>query len=491
MTLALAGRSAGWSRWVWLRALARFRPRSLYTRAMLIMVTPLILVQVVATYAFFDQQWSTLSRRLFSGVTSEILVAARLLDSEDAAERRDRMAILARTLWMDLRFVEGARLGESDPPASTLALRLWVLLRAESGGSVQVEASYREEQVTLALELGAGVLHLAFPRKRLFTSVFYAFVPWMIGSSLIMVTIATLLLRNQLRAVRRLANAADALGKGRDIPDFRPEGAREVREAAAALLRMRQKLGRHVAQRQELLAGVSHDLRTPLTRMKLQLAMLDDPQAAADLHTDIAEMEQMIALYLAFARGDGDESPIPCALADVLRAVVAARPPDEARKITLEVAPLPPVPLKRQALKRCLDNVIANAAQYAKTIKITASASREQLEIIIDDDGPGVPPPERNHVLTAFYRLSHPARGAPPSMPPPRDSSNESGPSLQTGAERASKHQGAKHQGAKHQGVGLGLTISRDVMRGHGGDLILDTAPAPLGGLRVRLLLPV
>ncbi|MEX2009649.1 MAG: ATP-binding protein, partial [Dongiaceae bacterium] len=253
------------------------------------------------------------------------------------------------------------------------------------------------------------------------------------------------------RPIRRLAAAADDFGKGRAVPDFKLEGATEVRQAAAAFNLMRNRIRRQIAQRTDMLAGVSHDLRTPLTRMKLQLAMLGDGPEVADLHADVAEMEKMLGGYLAFARGEGAEQPVPTDLGLLLRDLVAGALRDGAT-IELEAEPGLVVPLRPDAFRRCLTNLIGNARRHARTVAIRATRRGAAIEVTVDDDGPGIPPDQREEVFRPFYRLD-----------------------LSRNPETG--------------GVGLGLTIARDVIRGHGGELVLTDSP--LGGLRARLRLPV
>jgi two-component system osmolarity sensor histidine kinase EnvZ len=257
-------------------------------------------------------------------------------------------------------------------------------------------------------------------------------------------------MRNQVRSLRRLATAANAFGKGRDSPNFKPEGASEVRQAAAAFLLMRARIQRQITQRTEMLAGVSHDLRTPLTRMKLELALLADDENVEGLQSDVAEMEQMIEGYLSFARGEGNEAPqVTDLVALVTDAVTTAR--RDGSHIVLTAPEELHVPVRRDAMRRCLMNLLSNGARYGGEMEVTVTPAPGRIEILIDDDGPGIPPEEREAVFRPFYRI-------------------EGSRNMATG------------------GVGLGLTIARDVMRSHGGDLTLDAAP--LGGLRARLTLP-
>jgi two-component system osmolarity sensor histidine kinase EnvZ len=259
-------------------------------------------------------------------------------------------------------------------------------------------------------------------------------------------------MRNQVRPIRRLAEAADAFGKGGEMSqDFRIQGATEVRIAATAFNRMRERINRQIRQRTDMLSGVSHDLRTPMTRIKLQLAMLPDSPEIEDLKSDLTEMEQMIEGYLTFARGDGDEKSVETDLCDVIAESVATWRRN-GTSIDLHVEDEINLPLKRKAFGRCIDNLIANASKYGDHIWVRAGRRRNDIEIIIDDDGPGIPETERQNVFRPFYRV-------------------EESRNRETG------------------GTGLGLAIARDIARAHGGDITLDTSPQD--GLRARIRLPV
>jgi two-component system osmolarity sensor histidine kinase EnvZ len=272
----------------------------------------------------------------------------------------------------------------------------------------------------------------------------------MVGTSLLLFGIATIFMRNQVRAVRRLAAAVDSFGKGRDVPYFKPQGAAEVRQAAAAFGRMQDRIKSQVGQRTEMLAGVSHDLRTPLTRMKLELAMAKG-EGVAELKEDVADMERMIEGYLAFARGEGSEKTSVTDLVALLEDVVGKLRRDGGQ-IDLHCAEALSLPLRPMAISRCLTNLIGNAVRYAAHVSVRADRHDDVIDVIVDDDGPGIPPDRRDDAFKAFVRL-----------------------------------EGSRNP--KTGGVGLGLTIARDVARIHGGDVLLEDSP--LGGLRVRLQLPL
>jgi two-component system osmolarity sensor histidine kinase EnvZ len=304
--------------------------------------------------------------------------------------------------------------------------------------------------VRIQVQLPDGVLDVVVKRDRLFSSTTYIFVMWMVGTSMVLFAVATIFMRNQVRPIRRLAAAVDSFGKGRDVPDFKPEGATEIRQAAAAFERMRERIQRTISQRTEMLAGVSHDLRTPLTRMKLQLAILGDSSEIAGLEADVEEMQKMVEEYLAFARGESSESVTTSDIAEILREVVEGARLGKA-EVALQADDELSVPIRPNAVKRCITNLVSNAVIHGSRIEVRGRWNGDAVEITVDDDGPGIPPDQREEVFRPFYRLD-------------RSRNPETG------------------------GTGLGLTIARDVARGHGGDLAIEESP--LGGTRARLRLP-
>jgi two-component system osmolarity sensor histidine kinase EnvZ len=303
--------------------------------------------------------------------------------------------------------------------------------------------------VLIHLQLPEGVLDVVAPRKRLAIGTIFLFVGWVVGSALLLFAIAALFMRNQVRAIRRLARSAEAFGTGRDVPPIRPEGAAEVRQAAAAFNRMQERIRRFLAQRTEMLAGVSHDLRTPLTRLRLALAMLPRSeelrQDVAEMTADVEEMDRMIGGYLAFARGEGTEQAEPVNLATILDEVaVGAR--RSGALLDLDVPADLTLKLRADAVRRAITNLVDNASRHARHIALGAMAQGRSVLVIVDDDGPGIPADRRESVFRPF----------------------ESGSS---------------------GGTGLGLTIARDIVRAHGGEIVLEDSP--LGGLRARIRFPV
>ncbi len=434
--------------------LKRFLPGTLFGRVLLIMVTPVVLTQMVATWIFYERHWENMTRRLGFAVAAEI---ALVIDGlHHAADDKARARILdetARVADLVITVEPGARLAaEPQPPAGMVERTLGLAIAERVLLPYTIDSRLSREWYEIRVQLPEGVLRVLAPGRRLFSPTTYIFILWMVGSALVLFAIAIAFMRNQIRSIRRLAIAADSFGKGRDVPDFKPEGANEVRQAAAAFLVMRERIQRQMKQRTEMLAGVSHDLRTPLTRMKLALAMLGESEDIEDLKGDVAEMETMIEAYLSFARGEGAEPAEPVDLGRLLTEVAnGAR--RAGGRVELEVSGALTLPLRLNAFRRCLTNLLANSRRHAETVWLSARhRDGATIEILLDDDGPGSPEAAREDVFKPFFRL---------------DSSRNS----ETG------------------GAGLGLAIARDIVRTHGGEITLGDSPR--GGLRAIIRLPV
>jgi two-component system osmolarity sensor histidine kinase EnvZ len=432
----------------------RCMPRSLFARALIILVTPMVLVQIVAGFVFYDRVWDTVSRRLSNAVAGEVATVVHAISRyPDAAERAWLFQTMQIAYGSFYEYQAGGILERTGPVAPDTILEHYLVagLNERVRRPFFLDAWGDPNDLLLAVQLPDGVLRLATSRQRVFTTNVYVFLLFMIGTSLILIAVASAFMNNQVRPIKRLADAADAFGKGREDAEFRPYGASEVRQAASAFVTMRERIRRYMAQRTEMLAGISHDLRTPLTRMKLELAMLGDHPSSAGLKTDVSDMERMVDSYLAFVRGEGEEKIEEADLSILLAELVAATQRG-GHSVALTVDGDMRMSLRPHAIKRSLENLIANAVRHAAQVRIQAMRHSSEIEIVIDDDGPGIPPESREDVFKPFFRLD-PARN------------------VETG------------------GVGLGLTIARDVIRGHGGDVRIDESP--LGGARARIRLPL
>jgi two-component system osmolarity sensor histidine kinase EnvZ len=431
-------------------------PRSLFGRALLILLVPVVLAQIVATYIFFDRHWDNLIGRLAYGVTGDIALAVNFIDRYDGQPSRLRELLDQIEKHTDLRLTlnptEGrAKVSDTRGMVNTSLAHHLGLRFAEGSFQILDRAEQRVLKIrAVYVDTALGVLKVEIPQRRLESATALVFLLWMSGSAIFFFAIATLFLRNQIRPIRRLSEAAERFGKGQEAPGFKPEGATEVRRAAHAFMLMRERIKRQIRQRTEMLAGVSHDLRTPLTRMKLQLALMR-AKGIEELQEDVHEMERMVEGYLAFARGEGDEATEFIDLTDLIETLVANHQRGGEREIKVTMPPAYRLEVRPQAMRRCVGNLIGNALRYGKSVTVSLEETENALFIHIDDDGPGIPADKRQDVLRPFVRL-------------------EESRNPETG------------------GVGLGLTIARDIARGHGGDLVLGESP--LGGLRASIRLP-
>lgn len=445
----MASRAA---RLLWPRFLKRRLPTSLFGRSLLIIVLPVALMQVAVTFAFFDAHWQTVTSRLAEGLAGDIAWAVESYEEtpEDLARIAERAE---RSLNLSIALQENRELPQSKGYAffAPVDRSMKVALTDRLDRPFWFDTVRYPAYVDIRVKVDQGVLRILAPRDRAFATQGHIFLLWLAGATLLLTAVAVLFIRNQVRAIERLAEAADAFGRGGEAPAFKPYGAREVRQAATAFLAMKDRLQRHVEQRTALLASVSHDLRTPLTRLKLELALAEPGARVEAMKRDLAEMEYMIDEYLAFARGQGGEDAEPADLKLLIEEVSegAARAGAKVR-IAAETGLLATV--RPGAFKRALSNLVMNAAVHGETVAVDAhAAAAGGVEIFVDDDGPGIPPERYEDAFKPFNRLDE-----------------------------------ARNQNEK--GVGLGLAIARDVARGHGGDVRL--ARSPLGGLRAVITLP-
>lgn len=437
----------------WTRFVKRRLPTSLWGRALLIIVLPVALMQVAVTWAFFDAHWETTTARLSDALAGDIATIVATYETDPTPANFRRIADQAeRSSNLSIALQDGRKLPSKHKPLFAPFDRL--LKHALSERLDQpfwFNTTRYPAYVDIRIQLPQGVLRVIAPRERAFATRGNIFILWLVGATALLTAVAILFIRNQVRAIERLASAAEAFGKGAEAPDFKPYGAKEVRQAASAFLDMRERIQRHLEQRTALLASVSHDLRTPLTRLKLELALSEPSKRTEAMKRDLAEMEHMIDEYLAFARGQAGEGVETVAVRGLIEEVG-----EGARRAgaEIEVAADPNLEasVRPNALKRALANLVMNAAAHGEKVRVAARALPSGgVEIAVDDDGPGIPPEQYEEAFRPFSRLDE-----------------------------------ARNQNLK--GVGLGLAIARDVARGHGGDVMLERSK--LGGLRAVVRLP-
>lgn len=441
-----------WRRFAhWLNSIL---PKGLYARALIIMIVPMVILQSVVAYVFLERHWNLVTQRLSAGVVSDI---AALIDvystyPQDADATRIKKIAQDR-LGLAVDFLP---LTEMPPPGpkpffSLLDQSLSEELRRKIGRPYWIDTVGRSSLVEIRIRLDNVVMRVFARRSAAYASNSEIFLFWMLGTSSVLLIFAVIFLRNQIRPILTLADAAESFGKGREVPNFRPRGAREVRRASQAFIEMKNRVERTIEQRTAMLAGVSHDLRTVLTRFKLELALAGKGPETEAMKSDVDEMARMLEAYLSFARGDLDELSAPVDMAEFIGQLKADLE-REGHTATVSFHGLPVVTVRPAAFKRCLGNLVSNAARFAKSISITGHRDHRYLSITVDDDGPGIPADKREEVFKPFLRLDD-ARN--------QDEGNS----------------------------GLGLSIARDIARTHGGDITL--AESPMGGLRATVRVPV
>lgn len=440
-------------------SIKRWLPSSLFGRALLILLVPVILTQGLVAYFFFERHWDSVARNMSTSLAGEVTMLVTTLKRDLDADSIDYTKEQASNMGIRMSIVEKGRepfhSGYSEKPYRTFyrdvkeRLKLPVnIITVDDGNDVLISVPVNDRRIA----------RMQTTRKRLANNTTNVFVLWMAGSALLLVTVAVLFLRNQVRPIVELARTAERFGLGQEAEDFTPRGAAEVRQAGRAFLIMRERLRRQIATRTEMLAGISHDLRTPLTRMQLQIAMapLHDAQKKT-FEDDISDMKHMIQEYLDFARGDGAEQPEKAEILALVREVVA-RYTQSSKPVYLQDIPPEPVEmqLRPQALKRCLANLIDNALRYGQRAVLQVEASATFVRIRVEDAGPGIPETSHEEVFKPFTRL-------------------EGSRNVKTG------------------GVGLGLSIARDIAHSHGGEITLENKRDTQGaivGLTATLRLP-
>ena len=429
-------------------------PKSLFGRMLAIILVPIILVQIISVSIFYERHWDWVSRHMSKNLAKDLGLLIDELGNEPSKDQRALSAIRARQ-YFDIIFywLEGGILQPNqiiEPQFKNFRNSLQARIKEP----FYLSTIENSRQFYVDIQLGNGIVRMNIDNKRLFVPTGITFIMWSIGASVILFSIAIIFLRGQVRPILRLANAARQIGFGRDVDSFSIEGATEIRIAGRAFQAMRHRINKQISERTSLLAGVSHDLKTPLTRMRLQLAVMEiEDDTKIEFEKELLELEEMIDGYLEFARDDREEQMVDASLFKLLQqASITSDPSGDKINILPPNDNIPIFPIQVQSIRRALTNLLTNAIRYAGKATAQIQIFDDHSEIIIDDNGPGIPRDKRAEVILPFTRLEN-------------------------------------SRNSKTGGTGLGLSIAKNSALNHGGELILEDSP--LGGLRVRLLLPL
>ena len=428
-------------------------PRGLYARSILIVILPMVILQSVLTFIFLERHWALVTNRLSTVLTQDLSAIIDIYQSYPQDKDTATLTRIAQDrMKIDIEFLPKGPLPPALPKPffSIVDAALSNEIRKQIGRPFWLDTVGRSNLIEIRIELPDAILRAVAYRSAAYASNSYIFIVWMLGTSSVLIVLAIAFLRTQIRPILRLSRAAEAFGKGRDV-EFRPRGAREVRQAGYAFIAMKRRIERAIEQRTAMLNGVSHDLRTVITRFKLSLALMGASEDSDEMKRDVEEMQRMLEGYLAFARGDASEAAIAVDMREFLDDIKtdAARHGGDLR---IDFQGDPVVRVRPDAFRRCVGNLVGNAQRYAKSMALDGTRDNRFLTIHVDDDGPGIPAASRIDVFRPFVRLDE-----------------------------------ARNQDAG--GTGLGLSIARDIARSHGGDITLGDSP--LGGLRATLRVPV
>ena len=424
-------------------------PQTLLGRSILILVVPLIILQIIITVIFYNRHWDTITRHRTIDFVNDITLVVESFEKNKSRENQIWiLSNVSEKLQLQTIYIENKKLSFEKDKQKISKLEKYLLENLDPlGKKFNLNINNKKKLITVMVEVNNGILEFRANKKRIYSSTTYIFILWMVSASIILFIVALLFLKNQIKPIRKLAIAVDRFGKGKNIQNFKPSGAKEVRRVSNAFKIMKDRIENSITQRNKMFSSISHDIRTILTRMKLNLELhkLDK----GGLKKDLIEMEEMVEEYLKYAKGEEKEKIQKINIVNLLNSIKKRY---SKKNIFFKNDKKINISIRLNSIKRCINNILSNSLKFSKKVEISCNKKKDYVEIIIDDDGPGIPKSERKKVLQPFYRVE--------------DSRNRN-----TG------------------GIGLGITIAADIINNHGGNFLLEQSP--LGGLRAKIYLPI
>ena len=426
-------------------------PKRLFYRSLIIVATPMIMLQLIITIVFFDSLWIKANKGMTKSLVNEVQTLYDVYTNPDMGQKQTIIDLYNKNFDFVISFLQDEVLPQkkTDRWYSPMDRSLRRELKPVFGNSYWFDTTSYKTVVELKIKYKKGLLQIFFPKNKISPSSTRIFALWITLPGLLLITIAIVFLKNQTRPIINLAKVAEKFGKGEFVKEFRPSGAKEIRQAAYEFDKMRKRITIHLNQRSEMLSGISHDLRTPLTRLKLQLALLKQQDLAKKMGEDIEEMEKMLNEYLEFSRHQKTEETETVSMNAIIEEIIKNY---NNKTIDVSIKENIKINIRPNSIKRCLSNLIDNGTAYGEKVTISLAKENNNLLIHVDDNGPGIGEEEYQNVMKPFYRID-------------------------------------KSRGQNKSGVGLGLSIANDIVRSHGGGILLSKSP--LGGLRVKISLPL
>lgn len=424
-------------------------PKQLFYRALLIVAAPIIILQITISIVFFDSLWIKTNKGMTKSLVSEIYTFIEAYKNEADYNKEKLTDLYYQNFQLNIKYIENENIPllKNERWFSPIDRTLRRELKSKFNNYWFDTLSYKE-MIILKIGYQEGILQFSFPKNRITNTSARIFALWITLPAFLLIFIALIFLRNQTRPIINLAKASEKFGRGEDVGEFRPSGALEIRQAGYEFDRMRKRITRHLNQRSEMLSGISHDLRTPLTRIKLQLTFIKDKNIEKKLSADVQDMEKMLNEYLQFASTRSNEKTERFDMTDLIENTIKKY---ENKNITSKLTKAIHMNGRKNLIQRCLNNLIDNSIKYSNNIDIQLTKSSNYLSITIDDDGPGIEKEEYQNVFKPFYKID-------------------------------------KSRGGSKSSVGLGMSIASDVVRSHGGNIILDKSPQ--NGLRIKVSFP-